>query len=327
MGSIPITRSTSSSRTFGATGDPGVIPSACTLIIGTPLPETAARVLAASPFGPFDVQLCADANAALTSAQAGAVDALLIAGDADEAFGDAIARVAADVATLVVVTAPDAAAVIGWWRRGAQDVLTPADLASAALPRRIRAAAERKRHEREARNAYATDLETGLPHQQQLIEHISQLIALRERQPSPMALLVLRIEGLATTRARLGEPAAQVLRRKIAVRLRAGVRASDIVAALADDCFAVLLGAMLAAADAAGVGAKLQLAMLEPFQITGTDVAVAVALGIAQYPEDGTQPDALLRRALGLAASAPAQGRAGQANFAESGAAGAANDE
>ena len=152
-------------------------------------------------------------------------------------------------------------------------------------------------------------------------------LALREREPAPMALLVLRIEGLATTRARLGEPAAQVLRRKIAVRLRAGVRASDIVAALDDDCYAVLLGAMLAAADAARVGAKLQLAMLEPFKIAGADVAVATAVGIAQYPDDGNQPDALLRRAVGLATSAQAQGRAGHANAGAGGVPGAANDE
>ena len=54
---------------------------------------------------------------------------------------------------------------------------------------------------------------------------------------------------------------------------------------------------------------------------------MATALGIGQYPDDGSQPDALLRRAVGLAASAPAQGRIGQANVAEGGVGGAANDE
>jgi hypothetical protein len=52
-------------------------------------------------------------------------------------------------------------------------------------------------------------------------------------------------------------------------------------------------------------------------------------LGIAQYPQDGAQPDALLRRAVGLAASTSTQGRAGFSNFGEAGAAaaGAANDD
>ena len=303
------------------------IPPSFKLLVSAALPEAAAQAFAGSPFGPFELQRCADATEAITNAQRAGTDALLIAVNPADALHDDIARVAADVATLVVVPVADREAAIAWWQLGVQEVLLPKALADAGLPSRVRAAIERKRHEREARKAYATDLETGLPHQQQLIEHMSHLIALRERQPSPMALLVLRVEGLATTRVRLGESAAHVLRRKIAVRLRAGVRASDVVAALADDCFAILLGAMLASADASKVGAKLQAAMLEPFQIAGTDVAVATALGIGQYPDDGGQPDALLRRAVGLAASAPAQGRAGHANVVEGGVAGAANDE
>jgi diguanylate cyclase (GGDEF)-like protein len=302
-------------------------PLSFTLLVSAELPEAVVQALAGSPYGPFELQRCADTTEAVASAQRAGIDALLIAVDPDDALGDDIARVAADLATLVVVPDADHEATIAWWQRGAQEVLAPEDLADAGLPGRVRAAIEHKRHEREARKAYATDLETGLPHQQQLIEHMSHLIALRERQPSPMALLVLRVEGLATTRVRLGESAAQVLRRKIAVRLRAGVRASDVVAALADDCFAILLGAMLASADAARVGAKLQAAMLEPFQVAGNDVAVATALGIGQYPDDGNQPDALLHRAVGLAASATAQGRAGHANAAEGGVAEAANDE
>ncbi|HEY9067679.1 MAG TPA: GGDEF domain-containing protein [Burkholderiaceae bacterium] len=304
-----------------------------TVLVAAPLPDAATQALVASPFGPFLVRRCADVDEALAETQQGAgIDALLLASAPDdEAYAEAVARSAEHVAILLVEPSADGAAALAWWQRGVQEVLTLPDLASSALPQRVRAAIERKRREQDVlkahATAYATDLETGLPHQQQLIEHISQLIALRERQPSPMALLVLRIEGLATARARLGGPAAQVLRRKIAVRLRAGVRASDVVAALADDCYAVLLGAMLAAADATVVAAKLQAAMLEPFKVAGVDIAVATALGIAQYPDDGPQADALLRRASGLAASALAQGRAGHANFAEGGSAGAANDE
>jgi GGDEF domain-containing protein len=90
----------------------------------------------------------------------------------------------------------------------------------------------RKRLEQAARNAYATDLATGLPHQAQLLEHMTQLLALREREPAPMVLLVLRIEGLASGRGALGAEAANILRRKVAVRLRGGLRASDVVASI-----------------------------------------------------------------------------------------------
>jgi diguanylate cyclase (GGDEF)-like protein len=192
----------------------------------------------------------------------------------------------------------------------------------------VRAAVERQRVRAATRQAFATDVHTGLPHVGQLIEHMSHLLALREREPAPMALLVLRIEGLATTTARLGGEAAGALRRKIAVRLRAGVRGSDVVASVSDDSFAVLLSQIDSPGDADRVGRKLLTALSETFKVGGQDVAVATALGIAATPADGTQPDMLLRRAAGLAASAQAVGRDGYANRMERGAAApAANDD
>jgi diguanylate cyclase (GGDEF)-like protein len=212
---------------------------------------------------------------------------------------------------LVMVCEGELAApsLLDWLRQGAADVVTPHDLRSPSFGARLRVAVERRRIDREARQAYATDLATGLPHRQQLVEHMSHLIALRERQPAPMAVLVLRIEGVELAGARLGREAANVLRRKIAVRLRAGVRASDVVAALGDECYAVLLAALLAPGDAAHVGAKLLTALRAPFQIAGQEVVVATALGIALHLQDGAQPEALLARASALAASAHAEGR------------------
>ena len=297
------------------------------------------RRLTASAFGPFVIEPFDAVAEALARLSRPGCDALLIAvtsgsarhgvGMNDVADGADVAAFAALTATLVVSHEPDAATTLGWLQSGAQDVLAPDDLLAPTLPLRIRAAIERKRLEREARTAYATDLDTGLPHQQQLIEHMSHLLALREREPAPMALLALRIEGLATTEARLGREAANVLRRRVAVRLRAGVRASDVVAALGDDSFAVLLASLLSPDDAARVGAKLVAALMKPFTVTSSELTVAAALGIGQYPQDGTQPDALLRRAVGLAAAAQAQGRAGFANFIEAGGAApnAANDD
>jgi len=293
------------------------------------LPAEGAAALAASPFGPFDLRACATPAEARTLLAESSCDALLLPAQAPDELLALIADAAADTAVLVVAAELDAEEAMVWQRRGAQDVLLQAELGAATLALRLRGAIQRKRIERDARTSYATDLETGLPHQQQFIEHVSQLIALREREPAPMAVLVLRIEGLASAEARFGRDAANVLRRKVGVRLRAGVRASDVVASLGDDGFAVLLGSILSPADAERVGAKLTTALLDPFKVGGQDAVVATALGIAQYPQDGAQPDALLRRAVGLAAAGQALGRSGFSNFGELGAAvpGAANDD
>lgn len=272
-------------------------------------------------FGPVDIVLCAT-DEVWPQLAAGPVDVLVVSG-----AWAGWTRCAAEVAVVLVRDAIDAIDCVACWRDGAQDVLTVAELAGAAGARRLHAAAERQRVRAATRQAFATDVHTGLPHIGQLAEHMSHLLALREREPAPMALLVFRIEGLATTMARLGAPAAGTLRRKVAVRLRAGVRASDVVASVGEDSFAVLLSQLDTPADADRVGRKLLGSLGETFKVGGSDLAVATAMGIAVYPADGAQPDVLLRRATGLAASAQATGRAGYANRVERGAAAAANDE
>jgi diguanylate cyclase (GGDEF)-like protein len=229
---------------------------------------------------------------------------------------------------LVGEQADDQAQAVRLLSLGVQDLLPPEE---ATLPkvvaRVLRLAVERKRIEREARRAYATDLATGLPNHTQLIEHMSHLLALRERVPAPMALLVLRLEGLHTTESQLGRESANVLRRKIAVRLRAGVRASDVVASLGNDAFAVLLSQIEEPEHAASVGRKLSNVLAQPLNVAGLQVAVAVAVGVGLYPHDGKEADLLLRHAAGEATMSPAVGRSGFANRVEGGLAQAANDD
>jgi diguanylate cyclase (GGDEF)-like protein len=171
------------------------------------------------------------------------------------------------------------------------------DRDAAELARALRHALVRKQVERMARTAYATDLATGLPHQAQLLEHMTQLIALREREPAPLVLIVLRIEGVTQAAVRLGGEAANVLRRKIAVRLRGGLRASDVVASLGTDLFAVMLGRVDMVGDGDGVAAKLLRALEQPFILAGHPCSVSAAFGLASYPAHGKEPAKLLQRA------------------------------
>jgi diguanylate cyclase (GGDEF)-like protein len=126
-----------------------------------------------------------------------------------------------------------------------------------------------------------------------------------------MALLALRLDGLAATEARLGAEAANVLRRKVAVRIRSGLRASDVVASVGVDSFVVLLAWIDDAANADRVAGKLAQSLQRPFTVAGQDVAVAVSAGVAQYPQHGKEAAVLLRRALGQAGGGKLLGRAG----------------
>ena len=241
------------------------------------------------------------------------VDAVLVDGDVAPASPVEIAAVAERAALVVADVEPDAEHASSWLRAGADDVVGRDELAGPVGWRRIRFAVERRRRRELRRNDHSTDPGTGLPHRQQLLEHLSQLLALREREPAPMAVLAFRIEGLRPRGDGAESTDFETLRRKIAVRLRAGVRASDVVAAVGDETFAVLLGSILTAADADRVAAKLVAALVAPFAVAAVDRSVAVASGIAQYPTDGREAERLLRRAMALAAAAPATAATGPA--------------
>jgi diguanylate cyclase (GGDEF)-like protein len=212
-------------------------------------------------------------------------------------------------------------------RAGVQDVLPSEQSDDESIGRSLCLAIERKRQEQELRRAWSIDLATGLPNRVQLMELLHQLCALREREPAPMALLVIRVEGLATTEARLGVAAAQALRRKLAVRLRSGLRASDVVSALAPDAFAVVLTWLEAPQDGDRVAQKLSQLLREPFMVSAQAAVVTVSTGLSNYPTDSRQPEELLKLALSAAAACRGLGRQGFADRQERGVAPAANDD
>jgi len=288
--------------------------------------------LSTSSFGPFELHVCARLDLAAQALRDAAHDALVVQVDSLDALRalldwPALTHAVLDSAVVVWAAETDPELCMQLMRRGVQDVLPAAATDGATIARVLRLSVERKRLDQTARKAYATDLATGLPNHAQLLEHMTHLLALREREPAPMALLVLRIEGLATTEQALGREAANVLRRKVAVRLRAGLRASDVVASIGADAFAVLLAWIDAPTDGMRVASKLAISLQQTFNVAGQPQAVAVSVGVSQYPEHGKQADELLRRAIGQATGTAAVGRDGYANRVERGAAPAANDE
>ena len=257
-------------------------------------------------------------------------DAVLLTADTLEALQrlpamPGLAHAAFDSAVVVLASMADADAEAALLQRGVEAIVAPTD--TAALLRTLQHAVHRKRMERAARTAYATDLATGLPHQAQLVEHMTQLLALREREPAPMVLLVLRVDGFAQTAARLGAEAGNVLRRKVAVRLRSGLRASDVVAAVGPDAFGVLLGRLEAKGDGERVAAKLVRALQEPFSVAGQPCSVAAVVGLALYPEHGKDAESLLKRASAQAGSVATFGLAGYGSAVHRVGGAAANDD
>jgi diguanylate cyclase (GGDEF)-like protein len=113
-----------------------------------------------------------------------------------------------------------------------------------------------------------------------------------------VALLLLDLDRFKEINDTLGHHVGDLLLQQIGPRLKA-VLADDagILCRLGGDEFALLLPDARAAAQARGIAERLLLALRRPFQVDAMQLVMDASMGIAFYPADGDDSNALLRSA------------------------------
>lgn len=155
------------------------------------------------------------------------------------------------------------------------------------------------------------DALTGLGNRRLFSRALAHLCAPLGRDPRPMALLVLDLDGFKLVNDSFGHVVGDALLVEVARRLRKTLRADDQLARLGGDEFAVLLTDIGSCGDAARVAEKLLLALSGVHQVEGHDVIVGASIGIAFYPDDAQDAEKLMRCADFAAYQAKAAGRGG----------------
>ncbi|HEY7295130.1 MAG TPA: diguanylate cyclase, partial [Dehalococcoidia bacterium] len=140
------------------------------------------------------------------------------------------------------------------------------------------------------------DALTGLPNRVLLRDRVEQAIRTSGREALPLALLVMDLDGFKEVNDTLGHQMGDVLLQQVARRLQDALRASDTVARMGGDEFAILLPGD-AQAGAQIAAHKLLEALDRPFLIDGCGIDVGASIGIAVYPDHGLDAQTLLRRA------------------------------
>jgi diguanylate cyclase (GGDEF)-like protein len=155
------------------------------------------------------------------------------------------------------------------------------------------------------------DTLTGLPNREQSRNRLVGALQAAKENSRTLAVLYLDLDNFKRVNDTLGHAVGDELLCVVAERLRTSLRygnESDAhnaagtsrpgdIARLGGDEFLVLLPNLRNTVDAGGVAERLILALREPVQLASNSLVVTPSVGIALYPQDGTDAETLMRNA------------------------------
>jgi diguanylate cyclase (GGDEF)-like protein len=167
---------------------------------------------------------------------------------------------------------------------------------------------DRRRAEAQIAQLAHYDALTGLCNRSRFQEELAQ-VEMRVKRGECFAVFCLDLDRFKEVNDSLGHPVGDLLLKAVASRLRDCVRECDLVARLGGDEFAILqVGAGLPT-EATALASRLIESISVPYELASHQVGVGVSVGIALAPDDGLDPNALLRSADMALYRAKADGR------------------
>jgi diguanylate cyclase (GGDEF)-like protein/PAS domain S-box-containing protein len=153
---------------------------------------------------------------------------------------------------------------------------------------------QRKEAERSIRRLAHYDPLTGLPNRALLNDRATLALQMAQRSGEPMALMFIDLDHFKNVNDSLGHRIGDLLLVALASRLKAALRDQDTVSRVGGDEFVLILPGT-DAKGAAHVATKVLQSALRPYQIEQHELTITPSIGIALYPFDGTDFDALAK--------------------------------
>ncbi len=177
---------------------------------------------------------------------------------------------------------------------------------------------ERKQQEDRLWRQANFDALTGLPNRTLFMDRLSQAIHSAHREGWLLALMFIDLDHFKWINDSLGHEAGDQLLQEVAQRLRACARESDTVARLGGDEFTIILPDIDGRGGGEQVAKKVLESLAQPLTLAGRkEPFTSGSIGIAFYPDDASNADALLKSADMAMYQAKENGRNAFAFFAK----------
>ena len=174
---------------------------------------------------------------------------------------------------------------------------------------------ERKQREAVAIRQANYDPLTGLPNRNLLASRLKRFLHLSERHASACYLLFIDLDGFKEINDTLGHAIGDELLVQAAARLEGSVRETDTVARFGGDEFIIVLPEIESLDTVMRVADTVLAQLRAPFSLSSGSHRLSASVGIAAYPEDAHDPEALIQHADTAMYRAKTNGRNGVAFF------------
>jgi diguanylate cyclase (GGDEF)-like protein len=141
------------------------------------------------------------------------------------------------------------------------------------------------------------DALTGLPNRTFLYEALRQALARAEQDQLIVSVLFLDIDYFKNVNDTFGHTIGDALLREFAARLAKCVRPGDTVGRLGGDEFAVIVLTPANSNGAIDVANRIRNSLQSPLVVDDQKISVTASIGIASYPTDTSDLEALIRYA------------------------------
>ncbi|HEY9145754.1 MAG TPA: diguanylate cyclase, partial [Thiobacillus sp.] len=156
-----------------------------------------------------------------------------------------------------------------------------------------------ERRQAEARIEFLAhhDVLTGLPNRVLLRDRFEQALARAQRSRKHVAMLYLDLDNFKMVNDTLGHAAGDKLLLEAVKRLIHCTRDSDTISRQGGDEFILLLNEIPDMETVERVAADILRQLAEPVEINGHAMNASCSIGVAMYPQDGSDFDSLLQKA------------------------------
>jgi diguanylate cyclase (GGDEF)-like protein/PAS domain S-box-containing protein len=138
---------------------------------------------------------------------------------------------------------------------------------------------------------------TGLHNRSMFSQLLGIQLETARRYERSFAVMFIDLDRFKVINDSLGHEAGDQLLREVAERLKAALRASDVLARLGGDEFVVLLQQCASEDDVAAAAEKVMGTLMRPMTVCGHECRVTASIGIARFPGDGEDEQALMKHA------------------------------